>query len=187
MKDWKLLLGSLMLILALLVIYFNIKDLNDSIEDSQDDVSSILSNTEILPLKINTEFLDLELNESDSLITVIAVLSTKVCPSCVSNTLEFINEGKKRSELATEYHIIFIDESEEEITRFVQVTNLNHPIRSVNSEDIDPFFYEKKQNLIFLNSSSEVFYYLTIPVSHASLTAINNELNHVVELSKLNP
>ncbi|MEO9887085.1 MAG: hypothetical protein ABJG33_15725 [Balneola sp.] len=142
--------------------------------------------TEILPAKVNGDNLNFEFNKKDSLIYSVAVLNTKVCPSCVSNTLEFIREAQKRKEFNENFKIIFINEPKKDVDRFVQLTDMDYPVLLMELEDIDPFFYDKKQTFIFLNSSSEVFYYFTIPVSHSSLNKINYEIKNIIELRRLN-
>lgn len=138
------------------------------------------------PVKIDTKSLDLNVNRHDSLITIIAILNTDVCPSCITNTLELLSEAEARSNFSNDNKIIFIDESEKDIERFIQVTNLDYPVLGINSKNIDPFFYNKSKYFVFINSTSDVIHSFPIPVAHASVKAINNEIDNVIKLSKIN-
>mgnify|MGYP001627912173 CR=1 FL=1 len=76
---------------------------------------------EVLPIIVNVDTLNFEFNKKDSLIYSIAVLSTKICPYCVSNTIEFINESK------------------EDVERFVRLADIPLQVDLVKSDDIDPW------------------------------------------------
>lgn len=178
-----MILGSLMLLMAIVLVYVNLSFKGNNLDETAQYNTKYFSAYQ--PIKVNSDFLDLQLTRNDSLITVVAILNTRVCPSCVTNTLEFISEAKKRNEFADSHKIIFIDEEEEQVDRFIKVTRLNHPVKNVKSKDIDLFFQNKSKVFVFLNSNSEVFYYFPIPVAHASITTINNEIDHVIELNRL--
>ncbi|MDZ7756258.1 hypothetical protein [Rhodohalobacter sp.] len=93
MKDRKVILGSIMLLLTIVIVSLNLSFTDNNVDINEDHSSYNLSN--ILPIEIDSEFLDLPQEEKDSLITVVAILNTRVCPTCVTNTLEFFNEVKK--------------------------------------------------------------------------------------------
>ena len=173
-------LGSVMLFLTFILVYVNLS----FTENTYDEQESYSTNnfSEKLPIEVDSEFLDLQEQEKDSLITVVAILNTKVCPSCVTNAIEFINEASQKKEFTDKHNILFIDEEKEKVDRFVEVTRLNHPIKVLSSSQLDPFYHDKSKVFIFLNSESEVFHYFPIPVAHASLEAINNEIDNVIKL-----
>lgn len=179
-----MLLGSIMLLMAFVLIYVNLSFMGNKLDEPARYNTKYFSASQ--PIKVDSDFLDLQLTGNDSLITVVAILNTKICPSCVTNTVEFISEAKKRNEFADSHNIIFIDEEEEQVDRFIEVTRLNHPVKKVKSKDIDLFFQNKSKVFIFLNSNSEVFHYFPIPVAHASIKAMNNEIDNVIELNKFN-
>ena len=169
-----------------LLIYVSIFKFDSLEQDNYLSENTVASKLELLPQKVDVASLELGLQEGDSLIAAIAILNTKVCPSCVSNTLEFFKEADKKEEFRKNFKIVFIDEPKEEVDRFVHITGMNHPVSLVRSEDIDQFFHDKKQTLLFLTSSSEVFHYFTIPVAHSDINRIRYEINNIIELSRLN-
>lgn len=183
MKDQKVILGSIMLLLTFILVYVNFSFTDSKFDEPQDNNTQLFSEFE--PIKVDSDFLDLQLTGNDSLITIVAILNTKVCPSCVTNTVEFISEAKKRNEFSDSHKIIFIDEEEEQVDRFIEVTRLKHPVKKVKSNDIDLFFQNKSKVFVFLNSNSEVLHYFPIPVAHASIEAMNYEIDNVIELNKL--
>ncbi len=170
----KILLGTFLLLASALVFYFNT---NLKLNQAKEEEDFFL-----LPYTIGDGFIELNRNPDDSLITIVALLSTDMCSSCVTNIKEF-------DELLADYNkfsqtlVFFINTNLTEVNRFVNITNLDMEYFLLDKNEIDPYFSKEKQRLIAIdNVTRQVFYDIRIPSSHTSVSQKKYTIDKILSL-----
>lgn len=121
--------------------------------------------------------------DSDKQILSFAILSTNVCPTCITNLIELDEIISSNEEVISRPILIFIDEEEKKVDRLVNVTDLNLDYLIVPSENTDPFFNSKSQYLVFIDRNTQkLIYEIVIPSSYNSINRKENTINEVLTL-----
>jgi hypothetical protein len=123
--------------------------------------------------------LNLPVNPDETNILPFFALNVKVCPPCVNNVVEYA-EMLKESDLFFEPILVFADEEDSVVERFMATTGLDMPFEILQSEGGNSPFQESVQNLLFVDiHEHSVFYSVEIPNVTTPLTYKKEELHEV--------
>lgn len=91
----------------------------------------------------------------------VIILTTEACYLCLNNVAEFSDLLKNDSSFA-ELILLFVDEDDTEIDKFIRLTELDIPFATISK--IDDHIINEKQNLIFIDKpKKQIFYNYPIP------------------------
>jgi len=102
--------------------------------------------------------------EQEAEILALFVLKSSVCPPCVNNTLDYIELLGEITDKNIASTALFVEEDEEEVHRFMQITGLPVPYCFATEDLVPRPLQNSLQQLLFINvENEEIFYRLTIP------------------------
>ncbi|TVQ03170.1 MAG: hypothetical protein EA359_10315 [Balneolaceae bacterium] len=109
----------------------------------------------------------------------IMVLKPTACPPCINNVVEY--SGLLRDDdRFLDLTLLFVDEHPDHVKRFLLTGDIHIPFEISDSENVDNFFSDLRQNLIFIDIEKQTaFSNLHIPNITTSFSYKQDQLNDV--------
>ncbi|MDR9417751.1 hypothetical protein [Gracilimonas sp.] len=155
---------STILLILSVIIYFSYNFKGTNIPSDQDSGNNFTTSISIVNSDIEKLFEKIDPDSSGKINPVI-ILTIEACYLCLNNVTEFSDLLRKDSTF-TDPILLFIDENDNEVNKFIRLTELNIPYKNLPSSKINNLFSNLEQNLIFVDKFEKlVFYNFPIPNS----------------------
>lgn len=159
---------SLLLIVGAVHMLFSVDETDDLDEFEMSYVGKIQVPFTLVDAHTRREFW-----ENDK-ITPLILLNTRVCTPCLNNVADYAEIFSKDEKYGIPL-LVFLDEDENQINRFVVTTGLDLKTLRLNSRHVAPFFKETiEQNLLFWDREREILFY-NEPIPNATTTLVSKE------------